>query len=62
MREIASGIFGPGRLASSSERFGLETGYDQLKAVFAKVEVRRYESSMRVTEAQPVINAGTLYG
>jgi SAM-dependent methyltransferase len=56
LREIASRVFGPERLARSSERFGLETGYDQLKAVFANVEVRRYESSMRVTEAQPVID------
>lgn len=56
LREIAKRIFGPGRIATSSERFGLETGYDQLKAAFSNVEVRRYGSSMRVTESQPVLD------
>jgi hypothetical protein len=34
----------------------LETGYDQLKSAFGSVEVRRYRSSMHVTESQPVID------
>ena len=56
LREIAGRIFGPSRVTAASERFGLETGYDQLKTAFANVEVRRYQSSMHVTESQPVID------
>ncbi len=56
LREIAARIFGPSRISSSAERFGLETGQDQLRAAFGDVEIRRYESSMRVTDAQPVID------
>jgi SAM-dependent methyltransferase len=56
LREIAGRIFGPRRVTSASERFGLETGYDQLKSAFGSVEVRRYRSSMHVTESQPVID------
>ena len=56
LREIAARIFGPSRVTGASERFGLETGYDQLKTAFANVEVRRYQSSMHVTESQPVID------
>lgn len=55
LREIAGRIFGPSRVTAASERFGLETGYDQLKTAFANVEVRCYQSSMHVTESQPVI-------
>jgi SAM-dependent methyltransferase len=56
LREIAGRIFGPNRVTSASERFGLETGYDQLKYAFGSVEVRRYRSSMQVTESQPVLD------
>jgi len=56
LRDIAARIFGPSRVTGASERFGLETGYDQLKTAFANVEVRRYQSSMHVTESQPVID------
>jgi SAM-dependent methyltransferase len=56
LREIATRIFGPGRIAISSQRFGLETGYDQLRQAFSEVKVRRYESSMRITESQPVLD------
>ena len=57
LREIAARVFGPTpRIAAAFERFGLETGYDQLRSAFSHVEVRRYESSMRVTEAQPVLD------
>jgi len=55
LREIAGRIFGPSRVTSASERFGLETGYEQLKSAFGSVEVRRYQSAMLVTESQPVI-------
>ncbi len=56
LREIVIRIAGRGGVSSSSDRFGLETGYDQLKAVFESVEVRRYESAMRITEVQPVMD------
>jgi SAM-dependent methyltransferase len=56
LREIAGCVFGANRVTNAAERFGLETGYDQLKAAFADVEVRRYQNSMHVTESQPVID------
>ena len=56
LHEIAGRVFGANRVTNAAERFGLETGYDQLKAAFANVEVRRYQSSMHVTESQPVID------
>ena len=56
LREIAGRVFGTNRVTNAAERFGLETGYDQLKAAFANVEVRRYQNSMHVTESQPVID------
>jgi hypothetical protein len=56
LHEIAGRVFGTNRVTNAAERFGLETGYDQLKAAFAKVEVRRYQNSLRVTESQPVID------
>ncbi len=56
LREIVIAVTGRGGVSSSSDRFGLETGYDQLKAVFQSVEVRRYESAMRITEVQPVMD------
>lgn len=56
LHEIAGRVFGANRLANAAERFGLETGYDQLKAAFANVEVKRYQNSMHVTESQPVID------
>jgi SAM-dependent methyltransferase len=56
LRDIAGRIFGPSRVTSAAERFGLETGYDQLKSAFGSVELRRYRSSMHVTESQPVID------
>ena len=37
LREIAGRIFGPSRVTSASERFGVETGYDQLKSAFGSV-------------------------
>jgi ubiquinone/menaquinone biosynthesis C-methylase UbiE len=56
MQETAWRILGVTRGATSAQRFGLETGYDQLRAVFSQVETRRYESSLRVTETQPLID------
>ena len=56
LREIAGRVFGASRVTNAAERFGLETGYDQLKAAFANVEVRRYQNSMHVTESQPVLD------
>ena len=56
LREIAGRVFGANRVTNAAERFGLETGYDQLKAAFANVEVRRYQNSMHVSESQPVID------
>jgi SAM-dependent methyltransferase len=38
------------------ERFGLETGYEQLARWFGNVEVRRYEDGLAVTEAQPLVD------
>lgn len=59
MREINEAAFRilntPPR-AASAERFGLETGYDQLTGVFKHVETIRYENSLRVTESQPLID------
>ena len=40
----------------SADRFGLESGYDQLRAVFPRVETRRYESTLHVTEAGPLMD------
>jgi len=56
LREIAGRIFGSSRVTSASERFGLETGYEQLKSAFRSVEVRRYHSSLHVTDSQPVLD------
>ena len=41
--------------ATSAERFGLESGYEQLRATFSQVEARRYDSSLRVTESGPLL-------
>jgi len=43
-------------LLDGAELFGLETGYEQLQAVFRRVEIRRFENSLRVTEAQPLVD------
>jgi ubiquinone/menaquinone biosynthesis C-methylase UbiE len=57
LHEIAGRVFGAAnRVTNAAERFGLETGYDQLKAAFATIEVRRYQNSLRVTESEPVID------
>ena len=40
----------------NAERFGLETGESQLRRHFGRVELRRYEDSLVVTEAQPLVD------
>jgi len=56
LQETTNHILGIRRRAASAERFGLETGYEQLAAVFTHVETIRYENSSRVTEAQPLMD------
>jgi ubiquinone/menaquinone biosynthesis C-methylase UbiE len=62
MRELHQIIGGAGLEPLQSPRhrpvvrFGLETGYEQLRKVFDSVELRRYETSLRITEVQPVID------
>jgi ubiquinone/menaquinone biosynthesis C-methylase UbiE len=59
MRELnaaATRILQIARRAPSAERFGLENGFEQLQSVFARVEIRRYQNQLRVTEVQPLID------
>ena len=44
------------RHAPSAERFGLENGFEQLRTVFAQVELWRYHNELRVTEVEPLID------
>ena len=39
-----------------AENFGLENGREQLERVFSDVELRRYEDSLVVPEAQPLVD------
>lgn len=39
----------------SLDGFGLENGVDQLKQSFSRVEVRRYDNRLEITEAEPVV-------
>ena len=39
-----------------AERFGLETGLDQLMTAFEEVTAHRHEDTLVVTEAQPVVD------
>jgi ubiquinone/menaquinone biosynthesis C-methylase UbiE len=59
MREINEAdwrILGVPPRAGSAELFGLETGHEQLRAIFSEVETRRYASSLRVTESGPLMD------
>ena len=59
MRELnaaATRILQIPRRTPSAERFGLENGFELLQSVFAKVEIRRYQNQLRVTEVQPLID------
>jgi SAM-dependent methyltransferase len=40
----------------AASRFGLENGYEMMRAAFPVVECERYEDSLVVTEAQPLID------
>jgi ubiquinone/menaquinone biosynthesis C-methylase UbiE len=42
-------------LGRYAEAFGLETGPEQLRPFFADVRVERFEDSLRVTDAEPVL-------
>jgi SAM-dependent methyltransferase len=37
-------------------RFGLESGFEHMQKVFARVEVRRHDDALEVTEVQPIID------
>jgi ubiquinone/menaquinone biosynthesis C-methylase UbiE len=59
MRElnaVATQILQIPRHSPSAERFGLENGFEQLRSVFAQVEIRRYQNELRVTEVEPLID------
>jgi ubiquinone/menaquinone biosynthesis C-methylase UbiE len=43
-------------MGRAAEQFGLETGYDYMQSIFSKVEVRRFDDALEVTEAQPLID------
>jgi ubiquinone/menaquinone biosynthesis C-methylase UbiE len=42
--------------SADESNFTLDNGSDELSAWFAKVELRRYEDQLRVTEAEPIID------
>jgi len=43
-------------MSRGAERFGLKSGLDSMRKVFSKVEVRRFDDALEVTEAQPLID------
>jgi SAM-dependent methyltransferase len=43
-------------MGRAAEQFGLETGFDYMKPIFANVELRRFDDALEVTEAQPLID------
>jgi SAM-dependent methyltransferase len=43
-------------MSRAAEQFGLETGFDYMQKIFSKVEVRRFDDALEVTEAQPLID------
>ncbi len=43
-------------MSRAAEQFGLETGFDYMRPVFSKVEVRRFDDALEVTETQPLID------
>jgi len=53
--QISERIFGFPMMAGVAERFGLETGRDQLAPCFDDVEIRRYKDSLVVTEGEPLV-------
>ena len=59
MRELnaaAARILQIPRHTPSAERFGLENGFEQLRSVFAQVEMRHYQNELRITEIEPLID------
>ena len=56
MQETALRILEVPPRGTSADAFGLESGYDQLCGVFGQVETRRYETSLLVTETEPLID------
>lgn len=46
---------GAGEHFDDEERFGLETGFALLERHFARVDVKRYDDALAVTEAEPLI-------
>jgi len=44
------------RMHDAAARFGLESGFDHMSKVFSRVEVKRFDDALEVTEAQPVID------
>jgi ubiquinone/menaquinone biosynthesis C-methylase UbiE len=43
-------------MSRAADQFGLETGFEYMQPIFSKVEVRRFEDALEVTEAQPLID------
>jgi len=56
LNEVATRLLQSPRRTPSADRFGLENGFELLQSVFAKVEIRRYQNQLRVTEVQPLID------
>lgn len=43
-------------LPERKNSFSLENGYDQLKPFFSKVKLLKYKNSLKINEAEPIIN------
>ncbi len=55
MSEITTRFFGVAK-GQPADHFGLENGYDMMRAAFAQVELVRYPDSLVVTESQPLVD------
>jgi SAM-dependent methyltransferase len=47
--------FGTSSFTRHSTLFGLENGAEQLREVFAEVELRRWDDALAITEAEPIV-------
>lgn len=56
LQETTNRVLGVPPRVVSAERFGLETGHEQLSAIFPNVEITRYQNSLRVTEVEPLLD------